>query len=510
MNLDTTSFLAGLLIGWLGEWLIDFFYWRRGGDVEDLTALHEKLDQSEARVDELAAQLAASRGDVDVWQVKFEELEAQTGAIASLEEELTQCRANAAALKKENVELRAALDNLAEEAAPQGARAAVVIDAAAGEDDLTLVQGIGPRFSEKLRAAGIMTYLALADADDDGLNRAIEPEPWQKVNYDSWREQARLFVAVPPVRSTDDDLQRLEGIGPTYEQRLQRAGIVRFADLAVSEPDRLAIIIGAPPWRKPDYESWIAQAKLAAVGDEIRLAALQAKLNSRQGSNLMLIGGLGESYNNALNDAGIFTYDQLASSSPTDLEAIIVAAGLRKADFESWIAEAKLRAAGKRIARHKRDYKKAQFVSCPQDLEPIAGVGTVYEARLYAAGIGSYWEVAQIPAKLLGEILEVETFQDVDLEGIRASAMALAVESNTVNRVWDGSPPDDFEPLEGIGVVYERRLYSAGICTYKALAASLPDELEKICQPPPMSKPDFSAWIARAKQLAGEVGADKE
>ena len=148
------------------------------------------------------------------------------------------------------------------------------------------------------------------------------------------------------------------------------------------------------------------------------------------------------------------------------------------------------------------------IVSCPQDLESIEGVGLVYERRLYEAGVGSYWEVAQMSDEQLTDILEVMPFQDVDLSEIRASAMALAVETGTVNRVWDGTEPDDFEPLEGIGVIYERRLYNAGICTYEALAATAAEQLEEICRPPSFNKPDFQSWIATAQVLAAAKGAN--
>ena len=143
-------------------------------------------------------------------------------------------------------------------------------------------------------------------------------------------------------------------------------------------------------------------------------------------------------------------------------------------------------------------------------MESIEGIGVVYERRLYEAGVGSYWEVAQLSDALLTDILEVMPFQDVDLAAIRASAMALAVESGTVNRVWDGTDPDDFEPLVGIGVIYERRLYNAGLCTYEALAAATAEQLEEICKPPSFSKPDFQDWIETARILAAAKGANEE
>lgn len=507
MMFDWTSFLAGLLVGWLGEWVIDYLYFRRGGtDLEELEEIKAKLNIAESRVNELENSLAGEQAEAARWQADYTALQSSMAVMEAASEELEACRANNVALAAENARLREELEQRPQDLEVMTSRT-VVVDLASEPDDLTLIQGIGPRYADKLNAAGILTYAALANARKDDLQAAIQPEPWQKVDYNVWQDQARLYATLAPLAIEGDDLQLLEGIGPKYNQLLRKAGINTYADLAETEPDRLAIIIGAPPWRYIDYNAWIAQARLAAAGDQAGLDDLQKELYSRAGDNLLLIYGLGDSYNRALSDAGIYTYADLASRKPAEIEAIIAAAGLRQADYEAWINEAKLRAAGKRVARTKRAYKDAKIVSCPQDLEPIDGVGVVYESRLYNAGIGSYWEVAQIEEAELGEILEVEDFQDVDLTAIRASALALARETNTMNRVWDGSPPDDFEPLEGIGVVYERRLYAAGYCTFEALAGANPQELERICQPPNFNKPDFAKWIATAESLVAARGA---
>ena len=380
----------------------------------------------------------------------------------------------------------------------------------AAADDLTLIQGIGPRFSEKLAAKGIITYARLAAASDEQLDEAIEPQNWQKVDYDSWRTQALTFAEVPLPAIEGDDLQLIEGIGPKYSRVLREADILTFAELADTEPERLAEIIGAPAWRAVDYDAWIAQAGLAAAGNQEALVQLQDELNQPEPQDLTLIRGLGETYAGALRAASVNTVDDLAGMTPQEIEAIIVAAGLRHADFAAWIEEAKLRAAGKRVPRHERSYENAVVVRCPQDLESIEGVGVVYERRLYEEGVGSYWEVAQLSDEQLSDILGVMPFQDVDLAAMRASAMALAVESHSLFQVWDGTEPDDFEPLEGIGVIYERRLYNAGICTYEALAAATAEQLEEICRPPSFSKPDFQGWIDTAQILAAAKGADEE
>jgi predicted flap endonuclease-1-like 5' DNA nuclease len=89
----------------------------------------------------------------------------------------------------------------------------------------------------------------------------------------------------------------------------------------------------------------------------------------------------------------------------------------------------------------------------------------------------------------------------VDIVALKADALKLAEETDAVGRYWDGTPPDNFEQLEGIGEVYERRLYEAGICTFRALAEVSEDRLQEICQAPDWRRPDYAAWIAQAKRL---------
>lgn len=149
----------------------------------------------------------------------------------------------------------------------------------------------------------------------------------------------------------EDDLTRLEGIGPTYAARLRQHGIVTFAQLAVTDEAELAQAIQAPAWRRPIYADWVAQARLAAAGDEAGLAALQAVLFSRESDKLTRIDGLGEKYAAALHSAGIATFAALAAATPEQVAGIVRAAGLRSADFGAWIDDAALRAAGKRVPR---------------------------------------------------------------------------------------------------------------------------------------------------------------
>jgi predicted flap endonuclease-1-like 5' DNA nuclease len=63
--------------------------------------------------------------------------------------------------------------------------------------------------------------------------------------------------------------------------------------------------------------------------------------------DLTLIEGIGPKIAGVLQDHGITTFTQLASTDLTTLEAALQTAGLRLADPESWAEQAKLAADGK-------------------------------------------------------------------------------------------------------------------------------------------------------------------
>jgi predicted flap endonuclease-1-like 5' DNA nuclease len=76
---------------------------------------------------------------------------------------------------------------------------------------------------------------------------------------------AKTPEAAPATTATnEDDLTRLAGIGPAFADKLRAGGVATYAALAASTPDALAAIVQAPDWRRPDYASWIDQARALA------------------------------------------------------------------------------------------------------------------------------------------------------------------------------------------------------------------------------------------------------
>lgn len=79
--------------------------------------------------------------------------------------------------------------------------------------------------------------------------------------------------------STDDDLRRIEGIGPKVAEALQAEGIRRYADLAECDDQRLRDLLRTAGLRfSPTLQSWPAQAKLLAAGDDEGFERLSAQV----------------------------------------------------------------------------------------------------------------------------------------------------------------------------------------------------------------------------------------
>lgn len=145
-----------------------------------------------------------------------------------------------------------------------------------------------------------------------------------------------------------------------------------------------------------------------------------------------------------------------------------------------------------------------------QGLTEVKGIGSVFQQRLYRNGIGTFWELANLKDEDMRASLHLSESQSnrFDFGAIRADAYRLAQETDTVGLIWQGAKVDDFEPLPGLGKVFEQRLYEAGICTYEDLIAAGQERLAEIVQAPEMSTPDFGAWAELARKLIEERQAE--
>ena len=226
----------------------------------------------------------------------------------------------------------------------------------------------------KVREAELQRKLDAASIEIDKLKQRLE----------ATAVETRAEVITLDKR---DDLERIDGIRPVYEQRLFDAGIATYAQLSVTSPDDLQGIIQPAAWQHVDFERWIEEARQFAE------VAVMDQLPYR----LEEIRGIGPTYVRRLNASGITTLEQLAQLNEEQLAEIIEPAAWQNVDFAGWIRQAKAFAA---LVAGDRP---------PLPLEKIKGIGPVSATRLELAGIRTFEELAETSEIQLQEIIGKNT-----------------------------------------------------------------------------------------------------
>lgn len=138
-------------------------------------------------------------------------------------------------------------------------------------------------------------------------------------------------IPQPAPEFVQDDLTRVNGIGPGYAARLRSAGIRTFAQLADLGDEQLDAILQPRSFQRLDYDTWRAQAEKLAASPQPAASA----------HDLTRINGIGETYAARLRAAGIDTFARLAEQTPESLQATLHAPEWRMPDYESWLQQAR-------------------------------------------------------------------------------------------------------------------------------------------------------------------------
>ncbi len=180
------SFFIGLLVGWLIELIIDFFYWRRRRavvlpDGEGRT----ELAAMEAKASRLEAQLVAAQDD----QKKLAACESQLGDCQAA---LSRVQAQLSAREAEVQQLQASLSDKEIRMAERTSSLAAL--AGFDEHNLQKIEGIGPKIAGILNEHGIHTFADLAEATVEELQKYLEEAGprYRLASPETWPAQARL------------------------------------------------------------------------------------------------------------------------------------------------------------------------------------------------------------------------------------------------------------------------------------------------------------------------------
>ncbi len=63
-------------------------------------------------------------------------------------------------------------------------------------DHLETIHGIGPKFAERLHAAGVHTFSALSAQSPNRLLEIVQAQPWQKVEPERWIQEAKALTGL--------------------------------------------------------------------------------------------------------------------------------------------------------------------------------------------------------------------------------------------------------------------------------------------------------------------------
>ncbi|MCP4476933.1 MAG: DNA-directed RNA polymerase subunit beta' [Planctomycetaceae bacterium] len=165
---------------------------------------------------------------------------------------------------------------------------------AAATDDLTKIEGIGPKIAEHLATAGITTFAQLTQASAAELKDFLVAGGFDSQDPTTWADQAQLAAVGEWDKLSQwqdqlnggrvvpsDDLTKIEGIGPQVAGLLNSVGLMSFQQLAQTTPDQIKEVLnhagGIMATMNPS--TWPDQAQLAAAGEWDKLKEWQDVLD---------------------------------------------------------------------------------------------------------------------------------------------------------------------------------------------------------------------------------------
>ena len=399
-------------------------------------------------------------------------------------------------------------------------------------DDLTKISGINTDIETELRTRGIKSYTDLRDSSKQSIIDTLSTESgkhllekeaqtwphqaslaakgeWEKLSeYQAFmartqkaaekiKQQTQDNITHKPT-SADDDLKKIEGIGPKIEELLNNNGIYSFKELRMTDRDTLKKYLddAGTRFKMHEPQSWPHQAGMAERGEWEELKTYQefmdggreipsesafSKINVpvkpiiddveadynkalsqdnlsndlKKKNDLKKIEGIGPKIEEVLNSNGISTFEHLHTIDRDTLKDYLDKAGpqFKMHEPESWPHQA-----------------------------GMAATGQWEELRIY------------------------QEFMDGGREVPSASASSsLSKQDKPITSLHVKETPknefDDFKKIEGIGPKIQELLNNADIKTYEDLKNSDSVYIKKLLDAggPQYRMHEPKTWPAQAK-----------
>ncbi len=533
------------------------------GKTADLTSALNGRAAAETQIADLKTQLSKNSADLDATRQARQQLETTLNTRAA---EAADLRAKLNTLSGERDELRANFNNAQSEldttrAQQRGSLAEIAKLTAAAAATAAVVKGLETSKTDlTAQIATLNGELSTARSDADYLRARLDQTEAERVKLDNSlvaagaaKETLEITLADTTQRANDLDgiKTALEGqVGQLQDKtaaldddiaKLTAGALAAAQVIKLLEGDKTALTaeksqlqgeFDALQKAKALDDAELAESKLQLSHVNTALGITMRDKETYQQTLAERVTELGEAQtqltrakqdnNNLLADIAKFTARAAAAAAlvqgledrKRDLSAQVEqlrgeldAERAKGATLTASVAaapEAESQAQTLAALQAADDAAEPLEAACPQDLSAVRGIGAEFEQRLYDAGIGTYWDLAQRSESELAAILNLGDLQatGVNVAALRGDALRLARETKTQKRTWKGGAPDDFDRISGIGRVYEGRLYEAGICTYAALAQCSVEQLAAICRAPQFNANHFQNWIDQARALS--------
>ena len=345
------ALVLGILIGWVLEWLVELFFFRR-----DRLQSQRRLAELEVALGERDAQLKAARARIDSLEIDAAKFDARV-TVPDI-----GVKATAPAIALEAPDLPMGAPDVSFEAPDLSVDVPDLPDLSVKAPDVSFetpdLSVDVPDLSVKAPDVSFETPDLLVDV----------PEPSVKAPDVSF-ETPDLLVDVPDLPDVSlragvpeilagavtgaavtglgagpgrerkircpQDLSRIDGIGTVYEQRLYKVGIGSFWDVSRAGDDFLKGVLGT-----------LVDIDLPTIkAHALRLAETTGTMyyswDGTEPDDFESFPGIGEVYESRLYQAGICTYEALAGCTVEQLQAICKAPEMRRPPYTEWIARAK-------------------------------------------------------------------------------------------------------------------------------------------------------------------------
>lgn len=140
--------------------------------VIQLGELKAQLTESKLQGQNQQEKLLQLHQQLGVWEQKYHAAEQELVRLPRLQQEVEHLQQQLSLVASQTETLKEALDE-------------------AQQDNLEELDGIGPAFARRLKAAGYVSFADLAKATPDQLRQALKLQKWQQVHTDGWITQAK-------------------------------------------------------------------------------------------------------------------------------------------------------------------------------------------------------------------------------------------------------------------------------------------------------------------------------